>query len=161
MITLTQWQIRHHVSAQAMYELQQMLGVADTTPPAGDHPPHSEAAVQSDVRAQASKIGGRLFRNSVGAAKMEDGSFIRFGLANDSEAMNKVVKSSDLIGLFPYLVKPADVGHTLGQFWAPEIKAEGWRYTGTPREKAQLAFINLVVALGGRGEFISRKGFIP
>lgn len=160
MITLTQWQLRHHVSAQAMYELQQLLGVADTTPPVGEHAPHSEAAVQADQRAMASKRGDRLFRNNVGAGKLDSGSYVRWGIANDTEAMNKVLKSSDLIGWHRLMIGQQHVGHVLAQFDVAECKPEGWKYTGTDRERAQLAFINLVIASGGRGRFISQKGVI-
>src|SRR6185312_12961426 len=68
----------------------------------------SESGVQSRVRLEAAKAGVYLWRNNVGAGKLaEGGRFIRFGLANDSANLNKVVKSGDLIGLRPIVVTQA------------------------------------------------------
>ena len=72
---------------------------------------------------------------------------VRYGLGNDSAQVNAVLKSSDLIGITP-------VGG-VGIFTSYEIKKPGWRYTGTPREVAQLRWLELVVSLGGIGKFIS------
>lgn len=160
MIHLMQWAIRNNVSRQALYELEQIMGTVDTTSADTSHPPRSEAAVSADYRKNAAARGDRVFRNNVGAGKLESGSFVRWGLANDSEAMNKVIKSSDFIGIHRFVVQPEHVGHTFGQFDAAEFKGEDWTYTGTDRERAQLAFLNLVVALGGRGRFINRMGAV-
>lgn len=65
--------------------------------------------------------------------------------------MNRLVKSSDLIGIMPRIVEPVDVGRTVGIFTAVECKAPGWRYSHTEREQAQLAFLLLVNQLGGDG----------
>lgn len=160
MIHLMQWAIRNNVSRQALYELEQIMGTVDTTPSDTSHPPRSEAAVSADYRKNAAARGDRVFRNNVGAGKLETGSFLRWGLANDSEAMNKVIKSSDLIGVHRFLIGPEHVGHVVGQFDAVEMKKEDWTYTGSEEEQAQLAFLNLVVALGGRGRFINRMGAV-
>ena len=154
--TLNQWAIRHHVSMQAVHELLQMMGAADA-----DHPPavtpgralSSEASVQAELRLNASKAGGRLWRNNRGAGYMQDGSFVRWGLANDSTAMNDVIKSHDLIGIKPVLIAADMVGTVIGQFWSREAKPAGWRYTGTPHEAAQLAWAELIVSLGGDAKF--------
>ena len=113
----------------------------------------NERDTQNALRLAATAAGARLWRNNVGAAQMADGSWLRFGLANDSPDLNRHMKSSDLIGLRPVLITPGMVGHTIGQFVAREMKAPGWRYTGTQREMAQKAFIDLVVALGGDARF--------
>jgi len=75
---------------------------------------------------------------------------VRYGLGNDSAQVNAKLKSSDLIGITP-------VGG-VGVFTSYEIKKPGWRYAGTPREVAQLRWLELVVSLGGIGKFISDVG---
>lgn len=151
---LNQWAIRHGVSAAAIAELRRLMGADDQelgALPEGK----SEGAVQAATRLRRSKAGGRLWRNNVGAGYMQDGSFIRWGLVNESAAMNKKIKSSDLIGIQPVVITQTMVGFTLGQFVAEETKPEGWRFTGTPRETAQLAYIELINALGGNARFVS------
>ena len=99
-----------------------------------------------------------LFRNNVGALKAEDGRMVRFGLANDSKRRNGVLKSGDLIGIDPVLITSAHVGRTIGQFVSVECKRPGWQYSGTPREVAQLNWIQLVIASGGRAKFVTDVG---
>jgi hypothetical protein len=82
-----------------------------------------------------------------------DGRMIRFGLANDSPALSKQIKSSDLIGITPYTITAADIGRLIGIFTSIEVKPPGWVYKGTPREVAQLAWINLILSMGGRARF--------
>jgi hypothetical protein len=116
----------------------------------------SEAGIQSRVRLRAAELGLRLWRNNLGAGKLENGSYVRWGLANDSAAINAVLKSSDLIGITPHVVTLADVGRTIGVFTAVECKADGWRYNGNDAHtRAQQAFILLVRASGGRAGFIT------
>lgn len=151
MMNLNQWAIRHRVSLAALTELRQMFGtvVTDATVLQSGF---SEAAVQGQIRVDASKIGWRLFRNNVGAVQTEAG-FLRYGLANETKAMNTSVKSSDLIGIRPVVILPEHVGHTLGQFVALEVKRGGWTYSGTSRELAQLKFMELIISLGGYARF--------
>lgn len=110
----------------------------------------SESDVQARVRLLASQQGWRLWRNNVGAGKLENGSFLRWGLANDTPAMNKEVKSGDLIGIRPVLILPEHVGQVIGQFASLEIKREGWSHrAGDEREGAQMRWADLVNKLGG------------
>lgn len=151
---LSDWAIRWGVPAAAIADLQTRLlgldGGADVAVPG-----RSEAAVQANARFVARKRGIYLWRNNVGAGYSEDGQFMRWGLANDSAQVNKVLKSADLIGCAPRVIQPSDVGKLIGQFVSWECKAEGWRYTGTPREVAQVAWANLVNSLGGEARFVS------
>jgi hypothetical protein len=151
MTTLYQWAARHGVTLEAIKELERVLG---TEPPLVIAATGlSEAAIQQNVRLEASRIGARLWRNNVGGYKDEYGNFIRYGLANESAQVNKVMKSSDLIGIKPVLVTPAMVGHTIGQFLSREVKAGDWTYSGSEHEVAQLAWINLITSLGGDAKF--------
>ena len=118
----------------------------------------SESAVQVRVRLEASQKGCRLWRNNVGVLRDERGVPVRYGLANETKAMNQKIKSSDLIGIRPLVITQEMVGMTVGQFVAREIKAEGWKYTGTDREKAQLRFLELVLSLGGDAAFANSEG---
>lgn len=151
---LHDWSIRHHVSLQALQELHILL----TTPTASQgqsesSKPLSESDVQARVRLAASQAGDVLWRNNSGALKDERGVPVRFGLCNESKAVNDKCKSSDLVGIKRVLVTPQMVGSTVGIFYAREVKRAGWRYTGTPREVAQLRFIEAVVAMGGDAGF--------
>lgn len=152
MTLLTQWAARHGVSQAALAELRVMMGV-DTDPAKCTAKVGSEAAVQTDVRLAASRKGWRLWRNNNVALKDQNGRLVRAGLCNDSKELNAKVKSSDLIGIKPVVITPDMVGHTVGVFLAREMKKPGWKYAGTPREKAQKAFIELVLSLGGDAAF--------
>lgn len=152
-MTLTQWAIRHGVSHTALHELQQMWCI-DTNPTSCTvTDDRSEASVQTQVRLAASRAGIRLWRNNVGACKDETGRVIRYGLCNESAQINKALKSSDLIGIRPLVITDDMVGHTIGQFIAREVKRPGWKYTGTSREVAQLAYGQIVTSLGGDFKF--------
>ena len=110
----------------------------------------SESAVQKDEQIAASATGARLWRNNVGVLLDKTGRPVRYGLANESKEQNKVMKSSDLIGIKPVLITADMVGCTIGQFVARECKKETWK-PGEDREReaAQGAFIDLVNSLGG------------
>lgn len=156
-MTLIQWAIRHQVSHAALAELYDMWGISDTHEPTSAKP-KSEAAVQNAVRQEWSELGGRGWRNNVGACKDETGRLIRYGLCNDSAAMNKQIKSSDLVGPMPKVVTLEMVGSTVGIFTVRECKPEGWKYTGTEREVAQLRFGQIVTMLGGDFKFVTGPG---
>lgn len=143
---LIQWARRWNIPAAAVTELTNTLTVPVNH---GDYIPGSESDNQNQVRLTASKAGARLWRNNVGTAQTSTGSIVRFGLANDSKKMNEQIKSSDLIGIKPILIN----GQVFGQFTAREVKAAGWKYTGTARERAQLRFIELVNTMGGDASF--------
>lgn len=155
---LSQWAWRWNIPEAALIELNNLFGMAVSGLPLNDSKPFSESAVQSVVRMEASEKGVKLWRNNVGATPTPQGSFIRYGLCNDTPAMNKVIKSADLIGIRPILIKPYHVGHTLGQFVSREVKVSNWRYTGTEREVAQLAWAELIMSLGGDACFTIGKG---
>jgi len=156
---LIAWAIRHHVSLEAIAELRAVWGDRDPGPSVPSDVT-SEAGVQSRCILEAPRRGLKLFRNNVGALKAEDGRMVRFGLANDSKRRNEVLKSGDLIGIDPVLIGPQHIGRTIGQFVSIECKAPGWRYTGTPRETAQLTWIQLVIAAGGRAKFVTSENEI-
>ena len=145
------WVERWGIPPEAHTDLLVALGA--TAPDPAVQVGESEAAVQTRVRIAASQGGGRLWRNNVGACQTSEGTFVRYGLANESTAINKKCKSSDLIGVQPVMITEAHVGQIIGQFVAREVKRGGWKYTGSAREKAQLNFLSLVAGLGGDARF--------
>lgn len=105
----------------------------------------SESRVTQDILLRCSELGIRMFRNNSGCLKNEHGTMVRFGLGNTSVAVNKQIKSSDLIGIMP-----------CGRFIALEVKAGGWkRRIGDPHQDAQERFMDLIRSLGGVAGFIS------
>lgn len=119
----------------------------------------SEALVQSECRLLAPYVGLHLFRNNRGAFKDDTGRVVRYGLANDSKQLNKVVKSGDLIGWQLMRITPDMVGKTVPIFASVECKPEDWK---PPRKgdaledyEAQLAWAQLVLAAGGRALFVT------
>jgi hypothetical protein len=156
MIKLKNWALRHSLSIEAMAELQHIFthpsGIPSTMSGA------SEAAISNTVRLEASYKGGRLWRNNVGACEDKRGRLIRYGLANDSKVLNKVLKSSDLIGINPVLITYDMVGSTIGQFVAREVKSGDWSFSFTDREEAQMNFLELVISLGGDACFCNDVG---
>jgi len=156
--TFEQWALDHSIPPTAIRDLQRRI-IAELTQTVTVKSGSLENAVQSAVRVEASERGVLLMRNNVGAVRTDSG-FIRYGLANDSEAINRQNKSSDLIGVRPVLITPEHVGTTIGQFVARECKREGWRFGDgdKQREKAQLHFITAMLAYGADACFASGKG---
>ncbi len=117
----------------------------------------SEQGAQNRVRWEAAQLGMPLWRNNSGAFKDDRGQMVRFGLGNDSPRLNKLWKSSDLIGIVPVTIQPHHVGRLAGIFAAVEMKDPAtWR--GEPKsehETAQANFIATVQQYGGVGGFIT------
>ena len=156
MNSLDVWAAEYGVAPEALDELRAILTTEHTDPePAAGQ---SEAAVQTAIRLEATRAGARLWRNNVGAYKAPDGSFVRYGLANESKKMNDRFKSSDLIGINPILITPAHVGKIIGQFVAREVKAGGWTFKNTARERAQLNFVEFIAGMGGDAAIVSDVG---
>lgn len=154
---LNEWAIKWGVPAEALADLRSRMKAVNTGLPE-QQGGRSEAAVQAAIRLEASKKGAILWRNNVGGYYDESGRFIRYGLANDSKAMNEKIKSHDLVGIKPVEITQVMVGRTFGQFVCREVKPEYWRYTGTKREKAQLKFAELILANGGDASFATGEG---
>lgn len=108
-----------------------------------------ESNVQQELRIKASEAGWYLWRNNVGAGKLENGAFIRWGLANDSSNINDLIKSADLIGIKPVLITQDMVGTVIGQFVSREVKRSDWTKRNTKREKAQQRWADLINQMGG------------
>lgn len=156
-LELRDWALRHHVGVDALTELSAMLGAVAAPAPSGG----SEAKVQSLVRLAAPGAGMRLFRNNVGVLFNEHGTPVRYGLANDSKALNQRIKSSDLIGWRRLVIEPAMVGYAVAQFTSLECKHEDWHPSSTDaREAAQQAWLTLVAADGGYAKFVTGPGQI-
>lgn len=155
-LTLQDWFTKwaHVLPRQAVADLTAALDpCAFTVPERSDD---SEARVQSEARLVASsEFHTPLWRNNNGAMTTDDGRHVRFGLGNDSAALNKKWKSSDLIGIRPVKIGPEHIGTTFGQFTALEIKKPGWTFRPSDnRAVAQAAFIKSVIAFGGRAGFV-------
>lgn len=121
--------------------------------------PVSEAAIQSLVRLEAARKGIKLWRNNVGVLVNEKtGQPVRYGLANDSVNLNKVIKSADLIGWRPVLITPEHIGSRIAQFVSRECKRPGWKFGGDEHERAQLRWAEAVTADGGDAKFCSGEG---
>jgi hypothetical protein len=83
----------------------------------------------------------------------ENGTPVRYGLANDSKQLNTVCKSSDLIGITPIT---CGCNVTWGVFTSYECKRPNWKFSqNDQRAVAQLAWLKLVISMGGIGKFIT------
>ena len=153
-----QWAIRHNVNVQALNELKSLFGMHGGHAIPQGVSGRSEAAVQTVVRLEAANKGLHLFRNNVGVLTDETGRPVRYGLGNESQRLNKIIKSADLIGWRPLVVGPEHVGQQVAIFVSRECKAVGWRYADNEHERAQLAWAQLVTASGGDGAFCTGEG---
>lgn len=160
---LSFWAMRWNLPPAALVDLMQTLGALTPLPEAAKDSKHnSESAVQSLVRLEAAQKGLLLWRNNVGAGRFisDTGteSFMRFGLANDSKQVNEKLKSADLIGIRPIAIGQQHVGQVIGQFVSREVKERAWKWTGTPREIAQMNWAALVASLGGDAQIVNSEG---
>lgn len=154
-MNLHEWAARWGLPEQALTELA-MLTVHQSDPEGYEQ--KTEAFSQSQVRLEAPHFGAYLWRNNVGAGKIETGGFMRWGLANDSKQLNEKLKSGDLIGGRRRLITNAMVGQTILQFTSRECKRPSWKYTGTPEEIAQVAWATLINAQGGDAKIVTGPG---
>lgn len=151
-VEIRQWATRHHVGQDALAELSAILGSTGNE----ETGTRSESNVQSRVRLAAPAAAMRLWRNNVGVLQDERGVPVRYGLANDTKALNERLKSHDLIGWRRLLIAPEHVGSIVAQFVSIECKREGWRPRESPaREQAQERWAALVVADGGYSRFVT------
>lgn len=151
-MTFIEWAISEGLTMEQVRSYQRHLGTYDEQlgePPSGG----SEAAVLARCKVRASKMGGRLWRNNKGAAYLSDGTFLRYGILNDSKRISDEIKSSDLIGGYPLVITADMVGATICQLWLVECKKEDWQFTGTDEEPGQLKFLELGLAMGARASF--------
>lgn len=153
-MTLVEWASKWGVSIDALRDLVTSICYI---PPAKDD--GSESRQQSLVRLEAAqKRNIYLFRNNVGAMASDTGSFLRYGLANDTPAMNAAVKSADLIGFRSKLITSGDVGTVVAQFVSREVKHATWHWRGTPEEQAQLKWAALINTHGGDAAIVTGPG---
>lgn len=155
-MNLYDWASKWGIPQEAIKEL--MIGTNGQGVRSPESITTTESGAQQEVRLEASQKGRLLWRNNVGAGKLANGRFVRWGLANESAQMNQRIKSSDLIGIEPVIITESMVGMIIGRFIAREIKGPGWTFTGKGGENEQLAFINLVNAVGGNACFATGKG---
>jgi hypothetical protein len=155
---LIQWAFKYGVDLNAMLELREIFNADGLgSMPLGAEGT-SEAAVQSVVRLEAARKGVKLWRNNVGALLDARGVPVRYGLANDSPALNKKIKSGDLIGWRPILITHSHIGTTIAQFVSRECKRRGWVYAGGEHEEAQLKWAQVCAADGADACFATGEG---
>lgn len=168
-MTFTEWAARWAIPAQALAELA-ACSIVDPDEPVSSN--RSEAYVQSAIRGiEAPSKGVFLWRNNVGAGTVyrdtdlcdqcrasQKKRPVRWGLANDSSRVNKVIKSADLVGLRRVLITPEMVGKILGQFVSRECKPEDWAWRGDEHELAQLAWATIINDNGGDAKIVKAVG---
>jgi hypothetical protein len=154
-VTFAEWAAAYPEAARAL--TGSLTEMARPLPPEAFG--KSEAWSQQRARFQIAEQGGASWRNNVGATPAECPDCgtprqpVRYGLANDSHALNTVMKSSDLILAIPRIITPQMVGTRIAQFGAVESKPPGWGYTGTGREPPQATWLALIRSLGGYAAF--------
>lgn len=151
-MSFEEWAAKWNVSAAALQDLRVLY-----VPPPVDVQGSSEAATQARLRVMAPTINSMLLRNNNGACVDDTGRMIRYGLGNDSKKLNDVWKSSDLIGITPFTIRPHHVGRTIGVFTAVEVKHPGWTKPENDRDRAQEAFLISVCQHGGLGMFVTHE----
>lgn len=157
-VVLDQWARQWGVSADALLDLRNRMGIASDPEVAVSGKAGSETRQQALIRLDAAQQGVWLTRNNVGALPDARGVPVRYGLANESKAQNSAVKSADLIGMRSILIGPHHVGSVIAQFVSREAKHEGWTFKGDAHETAQLAWAEFVIAKGGDAAFCTGPG---
>lgn len=157
---IDEWARQWGVSPAAVADLRRRMGIdgeaALYLPDTNQNPSHSESNRQSLIREAAANSGVWLTRNNVGALLDDRGIPVRYGLANESPAQNKAVKSGDLVGMESVLIGPHHVGQLFARFVSVECKKQGWQFNAKDKhERAQLAWANFVVSKGGKAFFCS------
>ena len=151
-MTFEEWRVCY---PQAAADLAQVFAPPEVKPVSG--PGLSEAWAQQHARFDIARAGAMAWRNNIGVLPDKRGVPVRFGLANDSHAVNERIKSGDLILAIPRVIRSDMVGSTIAQFGSVELKAPGWVYSGSKREVAQLAWATLIRKLGGYATFSTGK----
>lgn len=150
MSIIKEWAAAWGVSPLAMADLAARYVTVCKQPLDTDSPLNSETRVSSELRLAAPHNGMILWRNNVGALQDKNGRPVRYGLANDSKALNERIKSADLIGIRKVLITPQMVGQVFGQFASVEAKKRTWQEgEDKEREAAQKEWANLVLSWGG------------
>ncbi len=105
----------------------------------------TESRIQAQVRAVLSHRDSstRVWRNTTGAGKLENGQYIQWGLS---------VGSSDLVGIHRYLIKPEDIGTYIGRLFCVEIKTPKGRLS--PEQKI---WMKTIQDFGGISEICRSK----
>lgn len=155
-VNVREWAARWNIPQAAIDELCQ--DAIYSPEPVEDEGPQKESYVQSQVRLEAPQAGCYLFRNNKGAGKLENGNFLRWGLANDSKKLSDEIKSADLIGIRRRLITAADVGCYIGQFLSREIKPTDWKFSGSLEDLAQMRWAALINAQGGDAKIVTGPG---
>lgn len=155
MSILSDWARRHAVGPQAMFELYELMGFTPEVPEVCKG--KDESYVQSFLRLQGPPLGYNLARNNRGALPNEKGVPIRFGLWNDTAALDKVCKSGDLIGYQSGWFRDYETAEPVkvAVFSMVECKRATWRgfNPDDPREAAQQRCISMVLTAGGIATF--------
>ncbi|MAK38196.1 MAG: hypothetical protein CMC15_18700 [Flavobacteriaceae bacterium] len=114
----------------------------------------AETKVSSEIRLDGAYRSIELWRNNVGVLRNQDGTPVRYGLANTSKKVNREIKSSDLIGITPVFITPDMVGKLVGVFTAVETKAENWVFNQNDKHcLAQKNYHDIVLKAGGYAGF--------
>lgn len=161
-MTLFEWAHKWGIPPEAMRELCETC--IHALPPESDD---KEGAVQSEIRLAAARTAALplgqqsyLFRNNRGAGKLANGSFVRWGLANDSKALGARIKSGDLIGWEQVTIGPEHVGSVIARFLSIEVKRRDWKFAATAEECAQIQWAAIVNAQGGRAVLTNTDGSV-
>ena len=158
-MSLHDWALKWRVPLDCLQDLQRTLGLqCPPLPETHRDAGKSEGWVTSQVLLEASRKGVRLWRNNVGALQDKTGRWVRYGWANESEKLNKVLKSPDYCGWRKTLIQQQHFGMYFGVAVLREFKHEGWNYTGQGREPAQLAFLSMAAADGCDAAFCTGEG---